>query len=229
MSDAVRFLTDDQYRRLFWSLVAGEPVGGPVWFGALLSQPAALGRMSCLVVVVLCGELGLRCNEARLLRWGHLGGAQKTGGWFRLPGEIAKRGKSRMVLCGVSAGLVFAERLVFGADARFSGVEDFVLGKWGGGGAWSCRGMEKLLRRWSLRLIGVPASPHTLRRTFGDRFRRLGDVRLAQLSLGHARLETTAAYLDGALDERAEVVRRWDEQLWPSSVRAATRSSVLVV
>jgi len=205
-----------EYRFLVCGLVptawySAERLASPV---AAWSSARRMQGLRAAVGLVLCGELGLRVGEATRVTFDDLrpvlGGARH----FLLPGGAAKGGAERTVVAGLCVGLVLRSWLW---ELRQVGSVPGFVG--GGAGpvrvvALTVRGLQAAFCRLGLRFLGHPVWPHDLRRLFGERCRMLGDVRLAQLQLGHRSLASTERYLGGSLAERESLVERMQVQIF---------------
>lgn len=210
MSSAGRLLTVAEYRALWVGVLRSEC--GAVQGNGFGIREGATAR-ECqgwrgLAVLAMLGELGLRVGEAVQVTWNLLGPVRRGSPVLELPGDICKGGRGGVVVVTPAARWALAVwwlRLV-GRTEDAPGKGDPVV--WDGRTLLGVRGVQKLVGRWGRRYIGRHVSPHDLRRTFGDRVRRVADVRIAQLMLRHARLSSTERYLGGDLTERIEAARK---------------------
>jgi len=215
-----RLLSVDEYRRLFWAIVQRDLVETtliPVCSAWALTA-LRLRRLRMLVGLTLMGECGLRVGECCALRWTSVRSVHDGEPVFTLPRDVAKGGRERLVVA--TPCLVWVLRWWMCALPELMEVVggDFVLSLGGPGGRPSTRCLQKGVRAAALRHLGFPISPHTLRRTYGDRCRQAGDLRLAQLALGHAHLSSTERYVGGALHERCQLAARMAGELFPGGV-----------
>lgn len=216
------FLSDEEYRRLFWSAVAGKRTQSCdrfalVYQGTLFEQ----WRTSRVVLLIaLMGEAGLRVGECVGLKLDTFKPALASEGCITLPAELTKSNRSRV--CVVSRVLRYCAlvHVEYARQLYAATGEPLTLVTCRGSKPMSVRGAQAALVRAGSRYLGRPVWPHDLRRTFGDRCRRMGDLRLAQLELGHIRLATTQAYLDGSLAERVKLAAERAEDLWPAAAMA---------
>jgi len=229
MGSAGRFLTDEEYRALWVGVLRGEcGFDGTV----ASTDPLVVTRQGrrgwrSLALVALLGEMGLRIGEAVQVRWEAFAGALRGSPVVQLAAEICKGKRARQVIATPAAawalrvwhGFVVTAGPADGADGWP------VLGMWGR--AVGVRGGQKIIERFGRRYVGRRVGCHDLRRTFGDRVRRVCDVRIAQLMLGHVRLASTERYLSGSLAERLQAAVRIDGVLWPDgfSVEAGPASA----
>lgn len=219
------FLSDLDYRRLFWSAVAGRPTEGCdrvalVFDGSLFTQ---WQRSRLVLLLALMGEAGLRVGEAVGLGYETFRPALNGSESITLPASLTKMGRSRTMVVN---RIVRYCALVHVEYARQLNEHDWQpdrLVTCRRSVPMSVRGAQGALVRAGHKYLGKAVWPHDLRRTFGDRTRRMSDVRIAQLELGHVRLETTQAYLDGSLAERLAVGVKRAEDLWPVALMAAER------
>lgn len=217
MGSAGRFLTSEEYRKLWVGVLGGE-----CGQKATLAKPdpvvlSARDRRGWrgLALVALLGEMGLRIGEAVQVRWEAFAAALGGSPVVQLPAEICKGRRPRQVIATPAAAWVLgccrALRPASFVDSR--PLLDLCAVQ--GASALGVRGGQKIIERFGRRYLGRPLGCHDLRRTFGDRVRRVSDVRIAQLMLGHARLSSTERYLAGSLAERLQAALRIDSVLWP--------------
>ncbi len=213
------FLTDGDYRSLFWSAVAGKRTLSCDRFSLVFEgTPFERWRTSRMVLLIaLMGEAGLRVGECVGLKYETFRPALDSEGVVTLPRALTKSKRSRV--CIVTRVLRYCALVHVDYARRLYGAgwEPSTLVTCRRDVPMSVRGAQASLVRAGHRYLGRAVWPHDLRRTFGDRCRRMGDVRLAQLELGHIRLETTQAYLDGSLAERVDLAARRAEDLWPAA------------
>lgn len=217
MASAGRMLTSEEYRKL-WVGVLRDECG--VRDTAYQTEGLAVTRTHRrgwrgLALVALLGELGLRIAEAVGVPWWVFDPVRRGEMVVQLPGEICKGGHSRQVVVTPAARWVLAVWAGVGGWAKQSG---YARG-WNvvrcGDGELGVRGGQKIVERFGRRYLGRQVGCHDLRRTFGDRVRRVADVRIAQLMLGHVRLSSTERYLGGSLSERVSAGIEIDRDLWP--------------
>jgi integrase len=223
MGSRGRRLTDEGYRRFWWSVVtrgvACVNVGALTPRGCLSARERAAWRG--LVLLTLLGEAGLRVGEACKLAWRDLGGVRGGGDVFKLPAEICKGGRPRDVVLSPLVRLVLLRWWDVVGEVFGEGDGVAVLTTNMTGRTLGVRGAQYQLVKMGRAHLGVPVWPHDLRRTYGDRCRRFGDVRLAQLQLGHARLSSTERYLADRIDERRELGCRLTSDMLPAGSELA--------
>ena len=56
------------------------------------------------------------------------------------------------------------------------------------------RTIERIIKAAALKAIGVPITPHMLRHTFATRLLKKSNLRIVQMLLGHANIQTTQRY-----------------------------------
>ncbi len=180
-------------------------------------------RSRLVLLLALMGEAGLRVGEAVGLGFDTfrpvLDGAES----ITLPASLTKMHRARTMVVN---RIVAYSALVHVEYARQLNAPGWVpdrLVTCRRDVPMSVRGAQGAVVRAGHKYLGKAVWPHDLRRTFGDRTRRMADVRIAQLELGHVRLETTQAYLDGSLAERLAVGVKRAEDLWPAALMAAER------
>jgi integrase len=223
-SVARRILDVREYRGLLFGVLRhdcrwGDTVALP--YGLSAGSREFCGWRS-LAMVVLLGELGLRVSEAVGLEWAALSPALRGSPVVALPAWLCKGKRGReAVLTPVAWWALSCWAVV--AEERWGDVESgWVLGQGASGRPYSPRGVQKHVGKLGKRYVGEAITPHTLRRTFGDRCRRLGDLRLAQLALGHKRLASTERYLAGSLPERMRLAVETGRELWPGGPPGVT-------
>lgn len=217
MGSAGRFLTEEEYRNLWVGVLRGEcGVNRP----GIRPDPDAVTASQRrgwrgLALVALLGEMGLRIGEAVRVRWEALACALAGSPVVQLPAEICKGKRARQVIATPAArwALELWRSVGVPSDRPELWSSEVVVGFRAGG--MGIRGGQKIVERFGHRYLGRRVGCHDLRRTFGDRVRRVADVRIAQLMLGHARLASTERYLSGSLAERLEAAVRIDALLWP--------------
>lgn len=177
-------------------------------------------RSRLVLLLALMGEAGLRVGECVGLKYDAFAPALRGSETITLPGALTKSKRARTV--------VVNRVLRYCAQVHVEYARQLSPPEWKPMQLVTCRrdlpmsvrGAQMAVVSAGRRYLGKEVWPHDLRRTFGDRCRRMGDVRIAQLDLGHARLATTQAYLDGSLAERLEVAEKRAEDLWPASLMA---------
>lgn len=217
MLERRRMLEPAEWGRLWWGLIRGE---GLVNGGRRVREGAGLSRGQWrawrhLAGLALMGECGLRVSEARFVCWRHVAAVLDGAAEFSLPSSVAKGGSERLVTATPAGVWALAWWYMVLGEV---GVVDWawhVVGGPGYGNAYTARGLQRVVQRLGLLYLGVRITPQTLRRTYGDRCRRAGDVRLAQLMLGHRRLSSTERYLGGSTAERRVVAARISGDLFP--------------
>lgn len=224
MGSAGRFLTADEYRALWLGILRGECgfEGSSSEVDALVVTRRRRRGWRGLALVALLGEMGLRIGEAVAVRWEALAGALKGSPVVQLPAGICKGKRARQVI-GTPAAVwaLGVWRSVLQAESLNDYAEQAAVVEYGAQGL-GVRGGQKMIERFGRRYVGRQVGCHDLRRTFGDRIRRVSDVRIAQLMLGHERLASTERYLAGSLAERLDAAVRIDGVLWPDGFRAAS-------
>lgn len=211
------FLTDVEWRRLFWSAVAGERAPhcdrlALVFNGSLFVQ---WQRSRLVLLLALMGEAGLRVGECVALKYDSFVPALRGSETITLPGALTKSKRARTVVVNRVLRYCALVHVDYARQLSAADWEPSQLVTCRRDVPMSVRGAQVAVVSAGRRYLGKEVWPHDLRRTFGDRCRRMGDVRIAQLDLGHVRLETTQAYLDGSLAERLEVAEKRAEDLWP--------------
>jgi len=207
---ARRMLTGEEYARLFWGVVKHE-CGRPVGSGGLLpSEPTGREHrgLRALVLITLLGECGLRVGEAVTVRWSAVDGGLAGEPVFLLGAAAAKGRRSRHVVLTPIAAWVLTEWRAESMRSNEHLVRGYVLGRSGARGPYTARAAQLAVQMRGRRHLGCDITPHTLRRTFGERCRQHGDLRLAQLMLGHRRLASTERYLGGSVAECVELAAR---------------------
>lgn len=217
MSSAGRMLTSEEYGSLWLGVLRGEC--GFDGTGRLPTPIAITATQRKgwrgLALVALLGELGLRIAEAVGVPWWVFDPVRRGEMVVQLPGEICKGGHSRQVMVTPAARWVLAAWWQYSAALERPAVRSAtnVLGL--AGAFLGIRGGQKIVERFGRRYLGRRVGCHDLRRTFGDRVRRVADVRIAQLMLGHVRLSSTERYLGGSWAERQSAAVSIDRELWP--------------
>lgn len=217
MASAGRMLTSEEYRKLWVGVLRGEcgfdgkgQLANPIW----MSVTQRKGWRG-LALVALLGELGLRIGEGVGVPWWVFDPVRRGEMVVQLPGEICKGGHSRQIVVTPAARWVLATW--WGLQPGEMGCGSQVLRLWVRGRYedLGIRGGQKIVERFGRRYLGRRVGCHDLRRTFGDRVRRVSDVRIAQLMLGHVRLSSTERYLSGSWAERQSAAVSIDRELWP--------------
>lgn len=70
----------------------------------------------------------------------------------------------------------------------------------------SPRDVQRLLKSFSVRALGEPFHPHSLRHTFGTRLLRVSNIRVVQQLLGHAALSSTMCYTHPSEKDRRSAI-----------------------
>lgn len=200
----VRILDDETYGKLLRGVLCG--CGGGVTIDEVRGvhvydkRRKRAWREAC--VCVLLGELGMRLGEVCGIWWAEVRLADFGVPDIFITSRIAKGGRPRTVTCTpVTAYVLACQKILQGGRSGLAD-DDLVVGRTRGVTRISNRGVQKIIERLGYQHLGLRISPHTLRRTFGDRCRRHGDLRMAQIMLGHQRLESTAHYLADDVGER---------------------------
>ncbi len=165
-------------------------------------------RETRAIFLALCA--GLRNAELRGLQGRHF----RRDGLVWVSTDIAKGSRERWVPVTIDLEPVVSEIRGHVADAQYVLP---ALGfhpprsSYGEDLSWrpcSTQALRSLVAKVALRArVFAPVTPHVLRRAYADRVAQAADARMVQHLLGHARLESTEAYLGPpTMDELASAV-----------------------
>lgn len=140
-------------------------------------------------------RLGLRLNEARLIDPSWIRDIDTARACIDIPDDKTKTRWPRTLPLTRDALLTTRATLTkpqLHLDLHPPNAMPLVAKK--NGNHYSRRGLQKAIRYASIRALGFPVRPHTLRHTFATNLNATADLRLVQLALGHRSIRSTQIY-----------------------------------
>lgn len=161
------------------------------------------------VLVLLLGRAGLRVGEAVGLSWGDVMEDGKISRWVSVPGDLAKRGKGRLIPMHERLRESLMTHAV--SEARRWGQlnpEEPVTCARGRHEAMTHRNLRRIVYGFSLHAFGRRIHPHVLRHTFATRLLLVCDLRTVQELLGHKHVSSTQIYTHVTQADMAKAISR---------------------
>ncbi len=184
-----RALDDDQRRAILSIPYSGK------------GRPQYASSYRNLVAMRLMLNGGLRCAEVLGIDTHHVTWTGKDAGLLRVVN--GKGGKDRVLQFGERDLFMMAEL------KKLYGFRKGPLFRKKDGTRLSDRMLRRVIHRYSVKAgIDPPIGPHILRHTFATRlYTRTKNIRMVQMALGHASINTTQIYTHIADPDRFEATR----------------------
>lgn len=140
-------------------------------------------------------EMGLRINEARQTLWGWFADLDSNAATLTIPKDATKTKWPRTlpVPDDLRADLVrIRDAHGLASQPNLFGEQPLVFNR--DGTPPTRRYIQRTIKEASLRAIGRPIRPHTLRHTFATRLLGETNLRVVQIALGHRSIRSTEIY-----------------------------------
>jgi len=164
-------------------------------------------RIRNYTICQLMLEAGLRIGELLKLQYHDLYLMGRPVSSLRVRAKLAKGGRAREIpVSPILDDVLNNFYLEFFADCNPAPI-DYVFKSRYTPRPISTRQVQRIIKAASMKSIRRHITPHTLRHTFGNRILKRSNMRVAQVLLGHAHVNTTQIYthpdegdLRGAVD-----------------------------
>ena len=160
-------------------------------------------------MILLTLNTGLRCSEVTGLTVNCVYSYDTVMNFLDLPGAIAKGGRSRKIPFHIDVMKQIEVFIFWKRTARESMEPDapLFLSKFTHN-KLSSRDFQRICRTLSIKCIGRPIHPHTLRHTFATKLLQNTNLRVVQKALGHADIRTTQIYTHPSDEDLNEAIQK---------------------
>lgn len=174
-------------------------------FGPTAHKEAIATRNYCMGLIML--DAGLRVGELVQLQVADLWFANNPTSTLIVRAEIAKKKIERSV--------PLSDRIRHAIDMMnfhswFGNLSDYYIWAFTNSQHYhplTTRQVERIIRQASVRSLGRPIHPHTLRHTFASRLMRRTNIRVVQELLGHSSISSTQIYTHPDEDDKTQAIQ----------------------
>lgn len=158
-------------------------------------------------MILLTLNTGLRCSEVVGLTVDCVYGYDTVTNFLDLPGTIAKGGRPRRiplhqdVMVQIEKFIQWKENIGESISPSFPLFLSKFTHK-----QLTARDFQRIVRTLSIKSIGRPIHPHTLRHTFATKLLKKTNLRVVQKALGHSSIQTTQIYTHPSDQDMTEAI-----------------------
>ncbi len=159
------------------------------------------------VMIFLALSSGLRCSELVGLYLEDVRPLDQVSRILSVPARIGKGGKKRDIPLNQDTRDILTEFIrIKGIRQHFLNSDSYLFVSHSSKKPLSSRDFQRIVHDLSVKSIGRPITPHTLRHTYATRMLKHTNIRVIQELLGHAWLNTTQIYTHVSIDDAQQAI-----------------------
>lgn len=171
-----------------------------------LSSVIANQRTPMTLAYMLMIDAGLRISETLALEWRQLWFGDQTVSAVAIEAPQAKNHRARTIPTTTRLRCEIDRTHKWATRYRLDQPDMTTITNINTRAAYTARQVQRWLKDLAYHTIGLRISPHVLRHTFADRLRKITDIRVVQVALGHADIRTTQIYTHPSQSELADAI-----------------------